>query len=331
MLRGYFFTTVDTMKKRYWLLFITTLIVAWVLLVYTPQAVQAVSPLPLTSSPADVGLTYESFTLQPADRDLELQGWWMPAKNARATLVFLHGGGSHRDSTFFSSIAFYKAMVSSGVSVAAIDLRNHGESDQDGHGLRFGLSEKWDAAALLDWARARSPHLPLYVMGISMGGATAIHTVADGAQVAGLVLLDPLLDTHSVIVNGAWVQTGLPRGLFHLSAWAAQAFHGMPGGSNGALALASELAVPTLLLQDPQDPVTEAVHARTLADKNPAVRYLELPPTDANTQASLAWRGRWGSHVAGFVLFPRTVKTEILAFMGLDTSGSTRGNSPPGK
>ena len=45
---------------------------------------------------ADVGLPYEEFTVSPSDIDITLQGWWMPAGKARATLVFLHGGGSHR-------------------------------------------------------------------------------------------------------------------------------------------------------------------------------------------------------------------------------------------
>ena len=306
------------MKKRYWALLVPALLAGWVLLVYTPNAVQSVSALPLTSTPADVGLEYESFFLQPADRELALQAWWMPAENAQAKLVFIHGAGSHRNSSFFCSLDFYQALVTRRVSVAALDLRNHGDSDRDGDGLRFGLSEKWDALALLDWTRSRSPHLPLYVMGISMGGATAIHAVADGAEVDGLVLLDPLLDTRSAIANGAWVQTGLPRWLFHLSAWAAVALHGMPGGDNGALALASELTEPILLLQDPKDPVTEAVYARSLVENNPSVRYRELPAPDNEHLSALAWRGRWGSHVAGFMLFPETVMSEISTFMNLE-------------
>ena len=49
------------------------------------------------------------------------------AKHA-GTLVFIHGGGSNRTSSYFGSLDFYRAMVDQGIAVAAIDLRNHGES-----------------------------------------------------------------------------------------------------------------------------------------------------------------------------------------------------------
>ena len=105
-------------------------------------------------------------------------------------------------------------MVEQGVSVLAFDLRNHGSSPGDGRGLQFGASERADAQAAITWARERQPGLPLYAMGISMGGATLIHAAADGVQADGLILLDPLLDTYSAFTAGAWTATGLPPALF---------------------------------------------------------------------------------------------------------------------
>ena len=305
------------MKMRNLGLSALALLTAWFYFVYIPKAVQTVVPLPLDGTPADVGLRFEEFSLSPADTDLQLAGWWMPAENPRANLVFIHGAGSNRYSRFFSSLDFYAAMVERGISVSVVDLRNHGLSGSDGEGLGMGTTEKWDALALIDWTRARSPELPLFAMGISMGGATLIHAGAHGADINGLILLDPLLDTHSAIVQGVWIQSGLPAGLFMPSAWAATTFYNLPGGEQQAANLAADLDIPMLLLQDPEDPVTLAVHARALAAANPAIRYRELPAADDAQQTLLSWRGRWGSHVAAFFLFPEQVVAEITAFMGL--------------
>ena len=119
-----------------------------------PSQVVAMESAPVTESPADQGLAYEAFSVSPGDRDLTIQGWWMPATDPVASLVFIHGGGSNRTSSFFSSLEFYRALVDRRVSVAAIDLRNHGDSDRDGQGARFGLSEQHDARAAIELVTA---------------------------------------------------------------------------------------------------------------------------------------------------------------------------------
>jgi len=287
---------------------------AYVLLVAIP--VEAVKPAhkPLVSSPSDVGLQFETFSTSPADSDLQLAGWWMPAPSPRAVLVFIHGGGSHRNSRYFESLEFYRAMVDQEVSVAAIDLRNHGESGSDGNGLQFGRTEKHDALAAVDWARRKAPGLPLYLMGISMGGSTSIHAAHAGADIDGLILLDPLLDTRDTFIQGAVVQSALPAALFVPAAWSATQFFGLPSGDQEALALASELDLPILLIQDPDDPVTRAVYARELARRNPGVKLWLAPPIDP-AHPELAWKEGWGSHVSAFIFYPGETVTRITRFM----------------
>jgi uncharacterized protein len=289
--------------------------ILYVLLVAIPQAAVEAEPHPISLSPADVGLDYESFTVTPVDAELSLQGWWMPAPDPIASLVFFHGGGSNRTSDYFGSLDFYRAMVANNVSVAAIDLRNHGQSDHDGLGLQFGRTEQYDAMATIKWAHAKQPSLPVYAMGISMGGATAIHAVAGGAAVDGLILLDPLLDTDDVFKRGGWVETGLPAGLFAPSSWSARTFFGLPDGETQALQRAVTIAnVPILLIQDPGDPVTRLPFARQLAAANPGVT-LWVAPAAAAGDERLEWKGRWGSHVSAFQLYPAETLAQLIQFI----------------
>jgi pimeloyl-ACP methyl ester carboxylesterase len=270
--------------------------------------------MPVTTTPADEGLAFEDFVVSPKDSELKLAGWWMPADNARATLVFIHGGGSNRTSNYFGCLQFYRAMVDRGVSVAAIDLRNHGVSDADGRGLQFGRTEKYDAEAAITWARNKNPDLPLFAMGISMGGATAIQAAYDGAAIDGLILLDSLLDTHDTFKQGATVETGLPPALFAASAWAATQFYGLPGGDEQALERAAELNLPILAIQDPDDPVTRAQYSRELAQRNTRVILWMAPAIDPQ-HPDLAWKERWGTHVSAFLFYPKETAAQILAFI----------------
>ncbi len=303
------------MKKLSWTVIALLLAsCAYVAVIAIPREAIHVQRNAVTTTPADVGLVFEEFVVSPQDSDLTLAGWWIPAQNARATLVFIHGGGSNRTSSYFGSLDFYRAMVEQGVAVVAIDLRNHGASDSDGQGLQFGRTEKYDAAAAIAWAREKNPNLPLFAMGISMGGATLIQAVHDGAKLDGLILLDSLLNTYDTFKQGAWVETGLPPALFTISAWAATQFFGLPGGDEQALARAATLDLPILAIQDPGDPVTRARYSRELAQRNPRVTLWTAPAIDPQ-HPDLAWKERWGSHVSAFLFYPRETMAQILEFI----------------
>jgi len=302
-------------KKLAWTVIALALAaVGYTTVIAIPREAIHVERSAVTTTPADVGLTFEEFVVSPQDADLSLAGWWMPAHNARATLVFIHGGGSNRTSSYFGSLNFYRAMVDLGIAVVAIDLRNHGASDSDGQGLQFGRTEKYDAAAAIAWARAKNPKLPVFAMGISMGGATLVQAVHHGAKLDGLILLDSLLDTNDTFKQGAWVETGLHPALFAVSAWAATQFFGLPGSDEQALERATALDLPILVIQDPDDPVTRARYSRELAQRNPRVTLWTVPPIDPE-HPDLAWKERWGSHVSAFLFFPQETVAQILAFI----------------
>ena len=131
----------------------------------------------------------------------------------------------------------------------------------------------------------------------------------------GLILLDPLLDTHSTFTRGAWTATGLPPALFLPAAWSATSFWGLPGNSDQSYDKALGLRLPMLLIQDPDDPVTVAEHARALAAHNPAVQLWIAPPVDP-AHPELPWRQRWGTHVIAFALFPDQTLAKIMDFIG---------------
>ena len=151
-----------------------------------------------------------------------------------------------------------------------------------------------------------------------MGGAAAIHAAAhrtaQDVVIDGLILLDPALETRSALANGVWAESGMPPFLLAGSAQAAVSFYGLPDGSSSALATGATLDVPILLIQDPDDPVTTVQFARDLAARNTNVRLWEAPTIDAH-HADIAWKGRWGSHVAAFDIHPEQTIAELMSFI----------------
>ena len=298
------------------------IVCGWFLLSFTVLPPYAITPgdNPVTQSPSDVGLAYTSIKV-PVD-DIELEGWWIPAHSARAVLLFVHGAGSNRTSWFIQSLDLYRLLVDHQISVLTVDLRNHGNSPKTDGRLRMGAIEWRDVMAMANWLDA-SPqrHLPRIAMGASMGGATVIQALSQGLQVDGVILFDPALDTQDALAQGGWVQTGIPTPLLKPFAWATTTFWGLPSGKQDALAKAVQIAQPTLLIQDPDDPVTRRTFAEQLGAANPQVA-LAMAPTTTKTADCLTGKNRWGSHVAAFSCHPEWFRNQLQSYFNVAiTSG----------
>ena len=253
---------------------------------------------PVVTAPSDVGLNYQDVVIH--SDGLALPGWWMPAANPRAVLMFVHGAGSSRTSHFIDSLNLYAAFVMEDISVLTIDLRNHGNAPKtDGH-WTMGLEEHRDLLAMSLWLDDHTDQsVPRLAMGASMGGATVIHALANGLAVDGVILLDPALNTADSLAQGGRTETGLPSVLFQPYAWAATTLYGLPKGESDAGALITDVKQPILLIQDPDDPVTRLTFAQAAAGTNPMIQLVTAAPVPQGADC-LRNKGRWGTHVAAF-------------------------------
>jgi uncharacterized protein len=130
-------------------------------------------------TPGSFGLGFEDTSFRAGD-GVEMKGWWVPAPEARGTVIMVHGLNRARIE-MVRKVPFVHAR---GWNVLLYDQRHHGESG--GQRSTFGWLEKDDlhAAKAFVLARARGP---VVYWGISLGGAAATLAAAEDPQVAGLV------------------------------------------------------------------------------------------------------------------------------------------------
>jgi alpha-beta hydrolase superfamily lysophospholipase len=139
----------------------------------------------LVATPETYGLRGESVSLTSSD-GIPLKAWWIPAEASkrRGVVILLHGMDGLDASTLLGHARF---LHDAGYAAVALDMRAHGRSG----GQRIGSSveEPRDVMAALDWLR-QQPQLggvPVVLLGISMGGATALRTAAARADVAAVI------------------------------------------------------------------------------------------------------------------------------------------------
>lgn len=120
-------------------------------------------------TPADLGLSYESVSLETIDGK-RLSGWWVPSQPSRGVLLFCHGNaGNISDRLDF--IRFFNRL---GLSVFIFDYRGYGKSS--GSPSEQGIYRDTEAAwNYLEQIRGIDPQ-KIVVFGRSLGGSIAAWT-----------------------------------------------------------------------------------------------------------------------------------------------------------
>ena len=146
-------------------------------LMYAPSA-------EMVATPAASGLAYEAMTFTSAD-GVQLSAWWVPAHEARETVLFCHGNGGNI-SHLVSRLELLNEMK---LNAFVFDYRGYGESagSPSEQGTYLDAAAAWEV--LINQRGIRPGQVIVY--GWSLGGAIAAHLVANlaaGEQPGRLIL-----------------------------------------------------------------------------------------------------------------------------------------------
>jgi len=149
-------------------------------------------------SPAEYGLDFEEISF-PARDGLTLRGWFIPAPDARGTVIFCHGHAGSMDPDLKYAPDFHNR----GYNVLMFDFRGHGRSDGDR--VSMGYFERLDLGGAVDFLKKRGIN-KVGVLGFSMGGAVAISTAAQEEAIKAVVSDGTFARLGDTLVKGAQVR-----------------------------------------------------------------------------------------------------------------------------
>src|SRR5574344_259128 len=113
----------------------------------------------------------EKITITSFD-GLKLAAWYLPAENAKGSVICMHGFHSCGLRDFSLAVKWYHEQ---GWNVLLPDQRSHGMSE--GKYLTFGVRERFDCRQWIETVNGRNgTSLPVFLDGISMGCATVVMT-----------------------------------------------------------------------------------------------------------------------------------------------------------
>jgi uncharacterized protein len=120
----------------------------------------------IIGTPKDHGLDYESVRIDTEDGEM-LHGWFVPSKDATATVLFFHGNAGNISTRLGYLLMFYRL----GYNTFIIDYRGYGESS--GTPSEQGTYRDAQAAWRYLTEQRNIPSNRIVLLGESLGGAVA--------------------------------------------------------------------------------------------------------------------------------------------------------------
>jgi uncharacterized protein len=217
-------------------------------LVYYPEIGRGIAETPHSS-----GLIYESVEVETADGE-RLHGWFVPAPDAKATVLFFHGNAgniSHR-------IGYLSMFYRLGYNTFIFDYRGYGESS--GKPTEQGTYRDAVAAWQYITEKKAIPPADVVLFGESLGGAIASWLAA--REIPGVLVLVSAFT--SVPDMGAQLYPYLP--IRRLSRF-----------EYNTLEHLKDVTCPVFVAHSPQDEIVPFAQGRAVYDaaRNPK-QFLEL-------------------------------------------------------
>lgn len=236
----------------------------------------------LRSTPMDYGLSFRTVALRAAD-GAAISAWVIrPAGSAPdgggCAAVLAHGLFRSRREVLPRAAW----LARSGCAVVTPDLRSHGRSAPSRSTL--GFTERFDVLAAAEFLRREFPDRPLFLLGVSMGGAAAAGAAAAAVPPpAGVVLDSTFRSAPAAVARYTTLLTRLPeRGTTDLVLLGMRLFGGFPPREMDVEALSRSLGergVPILVLTGGSDRRAPPDDQRAVFEANGhrASRFVTVP------------------------------------------------------
>jgi len=166
-------------------------------------------------SPSDFGISFEEIQIESDNSYIST--WWVPS-SSETTVIMLHGLRSQKASP--EMLEKIKIFNDIGLSVIAIDFRNHGSSGEGN--FTFGIDEINDVYTAVNYFYENKGLKSFGIWGFSYGATTALfsglefYNQTSNVELLGIFAESPYLDLLEVFTDQVAYRTPLNKTLANL-------------------------------------------------------------------------------------------------------------------
>lgn len=263
---------------------------------------------PVFETPDKYGLAYEDITFETKD-GVQLSGWLIKGGKEKVIIqshfgvqcsrcgYTQEGKGLMKNALWTSDIHFLKQakyLVEAGYSVLMYDLRNHGDS---GTGktpwVTWGTEERKDVLTAVDYISNHKDfeQAAIGLLSICMGAASSTFAfglepeLTANKKIKTMIAVQPL--TYDYFVKAM----GMPQFLINSGNKYNQGKRGVDLTGDSFLPYAKDITVPTLVIQNQNDPMTNMVMVKQYYEDLNVEKEMLWLDLDKKRGAAYAWIG----------------------------------------
>jgi uncharacterized protein len=246
----------------------------------------------LNSNTSDSAL--QSIILTTHD-SLKLEGWYIPAPNAKGTVCLFHGHGSKKSGTNDEAREFRKM----GYNTFQLDFRAHGNSQ--GNTCTIGYDESEDVKLAYDYI-ANKGEKNIVLWGISMGAAAVSKSLDDYPLRPSKVILEMPFGTIEDAVKGRIKMMGLPPEPFTtlITFWGGVE-HGFWAYSMKPTQYVKNINCPVLVQWGAQDHRVTRKETETIYTNIPGTKKLVVYENSGHESLCIKENDKWTGQVTAFL------------------------------
>jgi dipeptidyl aminopeptidase/acylaminoacyl peptidase len=292
----------DRSAKRFlWIPFGLTIATLGTILgisLYAAYSITKVIRKPFEQKPDNFGLKYEDVSF-PGRDGLTLRGWWLEGGDSRRVIVMIHGANGDRADQSIKMLDIAGEMVNAGYNVLMFDLRGHGQSE--GERLSLGYYEQSDLLGAIDYVKQRGMN-KIYVIGFSMGAATALMTAANCKLIDAVVADSSFAYLADMVEPQFSKRSNLPKLFIPLITFFMNKVYGIDLSMPKPIDAVRQFTMPPILIiHGGQDNTVPVEHASKLAKAS----------CNPNT---MLWIVPEAKHVGSYRSRPKEYITKVLSF-----------------
>ncbi|MCC2686773.1 MAG: hypothetical protein K0R75_3672 [Paenibacillaceae bacterium] len=168
---------------------------------------------PLNSNPKRaIGATYEDITFPALNGKTTLNGWYIPAPNAKSdaskTVIFSHGYGGNREEFWIPIYDLARSLIRQNYNVLMFDY----SYAQPGKAVvTGGVQESQELLGAVNYIKQKAAG-QIFIWGFSMGAGTALQAaIVDDADISGMILDSTFLLNPDTLYHNMKQYIDLPR------------------------------------------------------------------------------------------------------------------------
>lgn len=261
---------------------------------------------PVFETPAKYGMEFENVTFKTAD-GITLSGWLIKGNSDKVVIQSHFGVQCSRSgytvegknfiskSLWSTDIHFLKQVKylnDKGYSVLMYDMRNHGESEKTGW-ITWGKKERKDIVSAIKYMSDHPDYqeADIHLLSICMGQAISTFAFGLEEEMKGFKKLKSMVSVQPLTYDYFMKSMGLPQFLINSANKYNKEKRNTDLTGDSFLPYVKDISVPTLVIQNENDPMTDLDMVKSYYNKLEVEKELLWLDLEKKRGAAYAWLG----------------------------------------